>query len=286
MPFAIPAPRLNVLLLAASLAACGGGDGAESGATPDDVDAETSATVTEQEQASFTPPADSALTPRQVEAYLKTGLLQFDLVRKEAAGMQQMAERAKDGGIIAGLRNVADGVGLMDRLAGSYVRSARALELNPAEMEYVRERMSEVGTFLALKPMMEGQVKAAQDMKQQAAELRAQMAAGTLQGYTEENIRTIEVQADTAEQMARAQLATASAAARNLQVLRQARPNVTEEMWTAVGFAGGAGGLLGLTGLANPQDTTAQRQLNDWRQVYTDALANRATPSMQPKPQS
>jgi len=269
-------PRLSVLLLGASLSACGGGDGAEAGV--EDVDNESSVAVTEEESAPFTPPADSSLTPQQVEAYLKTSLLQFDLVQKEAAGVQQMSERAKDGGLIAGLRNVADGVGLMDRVAGSYVRSARALKQNPAEMEYVRERMSEVGTHLALKPMLEGQLQATQQMRQQATEMRAQLAAGTLQGFTEENIREMEAQADSAERMLRDQMGTSSAVGRNLQVLRQARPNVTEEMWTAVGFAGGASGLLGLTGLANPQDTTAQRQLGEWRRVYTDALANQATP--------
>ncbi|MBW3609853.1 MAG: hypothetical protein KY463_16280, partial [Actinobacteria bacterium] len=104
--------------------------------------------MTEKEEASFTPPADSSLTPQQVEAYLTTSLLQFDLVRTEAGGMQKMEERAKDGGVMAGLRNISDAAGMMDRIGGSYVRSARTLKYNPAEMEYVRERMGEVGAFL------------------------------------------------------------------------------------------------------------------------------------------
>jgi len=276
MPLPTTLLRGTVLLL---LAACGGGD-SEAGAGVEDVDNETSVAVTEEEEASYTPPADSSLTPRQVEAFLKTSLLQFDLVRKEAAGVQQMSERAKGGGVVAGLRNLADGAGMMDRIAGSYVRSARTLRYNPAEMEYVRERMSEVGSHLAMKPMMEGQLQAVAQMRQQAAEMRTQLAAGTLQGYTEAEIRAMEAQADTAERMVRGQMGIGSVAGRNLEVLRRARPNVTEEMWTAVGFAGGASGLLGLGGLANPRDTTAQRQLDHWRRVYTDALANQATPKI------
>ena len=57
------------------LAACGGG--ADAGETDisvaaEDVDQEQSATITEKELASFQAPADSSLTPRQVEAYIKT----------------------------------------------------------------------------------------------------------------------------------------------------------------------------------------------------------------------
>jgi hypothetical protein len=275
--------RVSVLVLGAALAACGGG-GDASEATPDDVDQSTSVAVTEQEEASFTPPADSTLTPQQVEAYLKTSLLQFDMVRGEAGGVQRMEERAKDGGVIAGLRNLGDAAGMMERIAGSYVRAARTLKYNPAEMEYVRERMGEVGGFLAMKPMIDGQIEAAQQMRKQAADLRAQMAAGQLQGYTEENIKMIEDQAAEMERGAREQMGTTTAVGRNLEALRRARPAVTEPMWTAVGFAGGSAGLLGLSGLANPQDTAAQRQLNDWRRVYTDALANRVSAGMENKP--
>ena len=274
--------RVSVLVLGAALAACGGGDSSE--ATPGDVDQSTSVAVTEEEEASFTPPADSTLTPQQVEAYLKTSLLQFDMVRNEAGGVQRMEERAKDGGVIAGLRNMGDAMGMMERIAGSYVRSARTLKYNPAEMEYVRERMGEVGAFLAMKPMIDGQIEAAQQMRKQAADLRAQMASGELQGYTEENIKMLEDQAAEMERGAREQMGTTTAVGRNLEALRRARPAVTEPMWTAVGFAGGSAGLLGLTGLANPQDTAAQRQLNDWRRVYTDALANRVSTGMENKP--
>jgi hypothetical protein len=283
MHFPITLRRLSILALGATLAACGGADGSEAGASTEDVDQSTEIAVTEEEAASFSAPADSSLTPQQVEAYLKTSLLQFDLVRKEAGGVQRMEERAKEGGVMAGLRNLSDAAGMMDRIGGSYVRSARTLNYNPAEMEYVRERMAEVGTFLAMKPMLDGQLQAAQQMRQQAAEFRAQMAAGQLQGYTEENVKLMETQAAEMENAVREQMGTTSAVGRNLEVLRRARPAVTEPMWTAVGFAGGSAGLLGLTGLANPQDTAAQKKLDEWRTVYTDALANRVSAGMAEK---
>jgi hypothetical protein len=52
-------------------------------------------------------------------------------------------------------------------------------------------------------------------------------------------------------------------------------------MWTAVALVGGPAGLLGLNGLADPNDTTAQRQLTEWRRIYTDALANKVTPGLE-----
>jgi hypothetical protein len=54
-------------------------------------------------------------------------------------------------------------------------------------------------------------------------------------------------------------------------------------MWAAVAFAGATGLMALPASLTADSDTTAQRQLNEWRQVYTDALANRVTPGMEPE---
>ncbi|HEU0300985.1 MAG TPA: hypothetical protein VFR37_16095, partial [Longimicrobium sp.] len=86
--------------------------------------------------------------------------------------------------------------------------------------------------------------------------------------------------ADDMEKSAREQMTTSSAVARNIEVLRRARPNVTESMWTWVSLAS-ATGILGLGGLADPNDSTAARNFAEIRQVYTDALANRVTPGME-----
>jgi hypothetical protein len=286
IPFARRAAAAGLVFLTA---ACGGGSDAEVAensqeANAESVDQKSSATATERELASFTAPADSLLTPRQVEAFLRTTLVQFDLIRQEApqyhAKVAQMEKRGQDGGLIAGLRNAADAgtlmVGFGDLVGGSYVRSARSQGLNPAEMEWVRERMAEVSMALALQPMMEATISQAATMRQSAESYRGQP------GFDDAAVQEMLKAADEMEKGARDQMATGSGAiSRNMEVLRRARPNVTNHMWTAVALVGGPGGLLALTGLGDPGDTTAVRQMNEWRRIYTDALANKVTPGLE-----
>jgi hypothetical protein len=285
------AARLGALSLALLATACGRGDkpGEESGATPDDVDAEASATVTEAEQQAFHAPADSSVTPQQIEAYLKTSLLQFDLVRREAAGFHEQAKRMEDrgksGGVIAGLRNMADAASFITRfgdvVGGSYIRSARTLQYNPAEMEYVRERMGELGVYLAIqKPASEGMAATVKQIREQADSMRAQFNSGRLEGYTEDDVKNIEQNAADMEKSLREQEVSGSAM-RNLEALHRARPNVPDRMWASVLVTSGLQGWAALSGLANPQDTTAQRQLTEWRTLYTDALNNKVSPGME-----
>ncbi|HEU4882772.1 MAG TPA: hypothetical protein VFT45_11015 [Longimicrobium sp.] len=268
------------------LAACGGSDAAKEteAARVEDVDQKSSATATDRELASFNAPADSVLKPEQVQAFLRTTLLQFDLIRQEsvkyheqAARMAQRAEKDK-GGLVSGLRNAADAgslmVGFGDLIGGAYVRAARSQGLNPAEMEWVRERMGEVSGYLMMKPMYEAAASQAAAMRQQAEQYRGQP------GFDDATINEMLKNADESEKQAREQLTAAGAVSRNVEVLHRTRPNVTDHMWGAVSLVGGVG-LLGLTGLSDPNDTTAQRQLTEWRQVYTDALANRVTPGME-----
>jgi ElaB/YqjD/DUF883 family membrane-anchored ribosome-binding protein len=266
-------------------AACGGGDAAENdvAATPEEVDQDAPATVTEKELAAFTAPADSVLTPRQVEAYIKTGLLQFDLIRKEAPRLHQkaaeMEKRAKDGGALADLRNLAEGAGVMmqgaDLIGGSFVRSARTLGYNPAEMEWVRDRMAEVSGYLIAKPMQAQAATMAQAMRQQAEAFRGQP------GFSDAQIEEMIKNADEQLRAAQDESQLSAAARRNYEVLKSFRGNVSDPMWVGLGIAGGSGGLLGLSGLADPQDTAAQNKLTEYRRVFTDALANRVSPGME-----
>ncbi|HEX2201880.1 MAG TPA: hypothetical protein VHG91_01210 [Longimicrobium sp.] len=289
------APRLRrrfAVLGLAALAACGGADEPAddaSGATPEDVDQEASATVTEEELAKFRAPADSVLTPKQVEAYIRTSLLQFDLVNKESARLhakvEKMEERGKDGGVLSGFRNLTEGMATMgqaaDLIGGSFVRSARTLGYNPAEMEWVRERMGDVTGYLVAKPILQGQADMAKSIRQQVEEARR---AGPASGYSEEMLRQMLANADEMERTALQNTEIARATLRNYEVLRSTRSNVTDPMWLAVGMAGGASGLLSLSGLGDPQDTTVQRQLGEYRRVFTDALDNKVSQGMENTP--
>ena len=299
MPFSLPfrsRSRRSALLpagmLALALAACGGGGDESAEARPEDVDMSTPVAVTEEEIDDFEAPADSVLTPAQVEAYLKTSLLQYDLIRKESVGIHarvaEMEERGKDGGTLGGLRNmVAAGQTMYqvgDLIGGSYIRSARSLGYNPAEMEWVRERMTEVAGHLMMKPMYEQSVASAAQMRTQAEELRTQMAAAGSAGFTEADVQQMLASADQAEAQAREQMAAGRAVQANLEVLHRARPAVTDAMWGTVGFAGGAQGLIALSGLSDPNDAEAQKKLDEFRVVYQDALANRVSKGMENAP--
>lgn len=282
-----PLRRVAGAFALALLAACGGGDkpGAESGATADEVDASEPAEVTEQERAAFTAPADSVLTPEQVDKYLRVSLLQFDYLNKEAPALyakaNELSERAeKNNGenAVASLRDFADAMGWIGEwgnlVGGSFVRSARSLDMNPAEMEWVRDRMAEVSIQLMFKPMA--------DMAAEFPKMQRQMAESMRGMVSDEEYRKMLAEADSAEAAMKAEAAS-GALARNVEVLRRAKPAVTDEMWGAIAMAGGATGLAGLGGLGDPNDTTAQRQLTEWRQIYTDALANRVTKGYESK---
>jgi hypothetical protein len=290
MQFSSPRLRRTLALgLLASAAACGFKDklaekGAESGATAEDVDQKSSVAVTEAEQSAFKAPADSSITPAQVEAYLKTSLLQFDLIRSEAPALhrqvQAMDQRAKNGGVLSGLRNAAEGLSAMghwaDLVGGSYVRSARTLKQNPAEMEYVRERMAAVSTYLMMRPMQDAAKQQAQALRQQAESMKGQPGIDQSQ---------IDAMMQSANEMEKnAETAASAALQQNINAVHQARGNVTDAMWTQIGIAGGGMGLLALSGLGDPADTATANKLNQFRQLYTDALANKVTPGMENKP--
>jgi len=277
---------LGLGLIALSVGACNlkdkipgaSGAGHDGGAAPSDVDQKSSVEVTEQERAAFTPPADSSLTPEQVDHYLRTSLTQFDVIRAEApalhAQVAQMEQRGKSGGVLSGLRNVAEGMSAMthwaDLIGGSYVRSARTLHYNPAEMEYVRERMAALSGYYMTKPM---QNMGAQ-LRQQAEAMKGQP------GIEQSQIDAMIQQANEMDANAK----PSPAVQQNLDALKRARSNVTDAMWQQIGFAGGGMGLLALSGIGDPADTATVRKLNEFRTVYTDALNNRVSPGMEDKP--
>ena len=291
MQFNSPTLRrsLGLGLIAVAAGACNlkdkiPGAGHDGGAAPSEVDQKSEASVTEAEQRAFTPPADSSITPQQVEAYLRTSLTQFDLIRSEAPALHQqvaeMEKRGKSGGLISGLRNAAEGIGAMghwaDLVGGSYVRSARTLKYNPAEMEYVRERMGAISAYLMTKPMQDAGKQAAQQMRQQAEAMRGQ--PGVDQAQIDQMLQS------AAEMEKNASQDNGSPAIRqNIDALHHARSQVTDAAWTQIGFASGGMGLLALSGLGDPADTATARKLTEFRALYTDALNNRVTPGTENK---
>ncbi len=259
--------------------------------TPDEVDQDSPVTLTDDERAKFTAPTDSLLSGDQVTSYLKASLLQFDLIRKQSATWHQKAAeieaRQKEGGTLGGLRNAMEAGRLMmnfaDVIGGSYIRASRTLGYNPAEMDWVRERMAEVGGYAAVtKPMMAAMKANQSQMQASIDDLRKQMAAakaaGEEQVYSDEDIERMAANAQSAS----SEMATGTTPAMlaNLEVLHKTKPAGTDAMWGTVGIAGGAMGLMALGGLADPADTSATRKLTEFRRVYEDALANRVSPGM------
>lgn len=281
---AVPSPvalrrLLGVSLLCASASACFGGG----------ADADAPIGVTDEERAAFTAPADSSLTPEQVESYLRISLARFDLLRERGAELhrrgEELAQNAQqDEGVIAGLRNLAEGASVggewLRLLTGSYAQAARDAGLNPAEMEYVQERMAAVSSHLMAGGMAEAHAASAGAMQASLDSLREQLASGDVQGMSRESLDSLAagLEAGGAEL---AQAAAASPAIRqNLEAIRAARPNVSDAMWVQLGLAGGAMGLGAFAGLGDPSDTTAVRQSDEFRRLLEDAIANRVTESL------
>ncbi len=293
MPF--PRPRcvvsrtpaaLGTLVLLLAAAACGNrSDRLETSA--DEVDLSTPVEITEREYTAFRAPANGVLTEEQVEKYLQTSLLQFDLVRKHGERLHgrlaEMEKRAERGGTIAGLRNLVDAGRTFaeagDLFGGSYIRSARTLGYNPAELEWVRERIAEVGQYLMVKPMHEMAAQSAAEMRASIEQLRQEMASGAVAGFSEADLESMLQSADEVEANAQ-NLDVSQETLANLEVLRRARPAVSDPMWTAVSFAGGLG-YLAFSGLADPNDPEAQQKLDEYRTLFEDALANRVTAGME-----
>lgn len=280
-------PSLLVCFLLVA-AGCGGGSSDSMDATPEDVDENTPVEITQAERAAFDAPSDSVLTEAQVEMFIKTSLLQFDLVRKHSERIHEraaaMEERAKEGGALASLRNLMEAGQTLaeygNLIGGSYIRSARTLGYNPAEMEWVRDRMAETATYLAMEPMRQSMQAGAAEMRASLAEMRAQIERGEApEGASEADLDAMLQSLEEAEASTAA--GPVGAVARNIEVLRRARPNVTDPMWTAIGISAGSMGLMSLSGLADPNDQEAQKKLDELRSLFTDALENRVSPGME-----
>lgn len=223
--------------------------------------------ISAAERAAFAAPADSTLTPDQVERYLRTMLAQFDLLAAEAPAMRQ---RIHAGELGHGEQPGAPMKRWSDFLTATYVRAARKADASPAEMEYVGDRMKQVSGYLSARQAQASGPQMAALLRQQAAAMRRQ--PGVSPEHVDEMLRSADrTERETVQPPPRA-------VQQNLDVLRTTRGNVTPEMWIRITRVSGGVGLMALGDMA---DTTANgpvAQIRDLRKLYRQALENRAPP--------
>jgi hypothetical protein len=229
--------------------------------------------VTAAEQAAFAPPADSSLTPEQVDRYLRTTLAQVERIRAEGAEARKQAaaqaERARARPATdSGPRPRSARALWGDFVDASFVRAARKLGYQPAEMWYVRGRMSAVGAHLTGTRMDASRGQAVGLLREQAEAMR-----GT-PGVTQAQIDAMLKAAEQAER----QPAPGGAPphlVQNLDALRRARPNLSPAAWVRVAAVASA---TGLSDLSKASQADAGRALDGIEQLYTHALENREPP--------
>jgi hypothetical protein len=147
------------------------------------------------------------------------------------------------------------------------VRSARKLRYNPAELLYVRRRMTEVAGHLQAGSHVVSSDQAAALYRQQAESMRG--APGVSKAHIDAMLKA----AEQAEAQQKAP-ATSPRVAQNLATLRRARANLSDATWRKVASVA-AGGIRDLR---NAPDAEARRKLGELRQLYEHVIANREPP--------
>ncbi|HEX6371296.1 MAG TPA: hypothetical protein VF006_20425 [Longimicrobium sp.] len=223
---------------------------------------------TDAERSSFTAPVDSTLDAQQVDRYLRTTLAQLDLLRAEApavrARMEEVGrERAKAAPAPKlGARPRTPQALWGDFVDAAYVRAARKLRYNPAELWYVRARVSAVSRHLLTTEMHASRDQSATLFRQQAESMR-----GT-PGVTQAQIDAMLNAAEQAERQT-ASPAPPPRVAQNLAALRQARGGLGDVEWRRI--ASVAGGV-GLSDLGQVPEAELDGRLDEIRTLYLQAL--------------
>ncbi|HEU0298226.1 MAG TPA: hypothetical protein VFR37_02205 [Longimicrobium sp.] len=245
-----------MMLLAAAPAACS----RDRAAGPDE--------VTKTEHAAFAPPADSSLTPRQVDRYLRTTLAQLELVQAEAPAVRARLATVRRPpppapGAPKGARPKSRQALWGDFVDAAFVRSARKLGYNPAELWYVRHRISAVGGHLMAAELHSSRDQAAALFRQQAEAMRG--APGVTQAQ-------IDAMLQAAAQAERQAAPPASPRlVQNLGALRRARNALDDEAWGRIAsVAAGAG----LSDLGDVPEAELARRLDELRELHQDAVSN------------
>lgn len=225
--------------------------------------------ISADERLAFAAPRDSSLTPAQVERYLRTMLAQFDLVAEEAPAMRRLIATGKAG---ATEKTKAARDRPMKRwsdfLRATYVRAARRADANPAEMEFVGDRMRWVSGYLAASRAQASGGQLAAVLRHQAEAMRGQPGVtgkqvdDMLQAARQAERQTVQPAHPTLQQ--------------NLDALRTARSNVTDDMWIRIASISGGVGLMALGDMADTTVSGPVAKIAELRQLYTHALENRA----------
>jgi hypothetical protein len=228
---------------------------------------------TPAERADFSAPADSSLTPEQVDRYLRTSLRQFEVLKAEAPAVRErlaaVPERARpDSTRPGGARPKSRQALWGDFVDGAFVRSARQLGYNPAELWYVRTRMAIVsGHLLGAEAHASSDASAAL-FRQQAEAMRG------APGVSPAQIQAMLQAAARAEQQ-QAPPPPAPKVAQNLEALRRARGSLSDSAWRRV--AAVAAGI-GMSDLGSIPAGEAEQRLGGFRDLYQEALENREPP--------
>jgi hypothetical protein len=253
--------RGSVALLLLALGACFG-----------DRRSNDSGELTASELAAFKAPADSSLTVKQVDEYLRTTLAQLELMRKEGpAERARLAtirrERTQPPESATPPRRKSRQALWGDFVDAAFIRSARKLRFAPAELLYVRHRLSAVSGHLLTGEMHASKDDAAALFRQQAEAMRG--APGVSQAQVDAMLKA----ADQAERQ------TARPAdprlVRNLEVLRRARAALGDAAWGRI--AGVAAGME-MSDLGEVPEAEFVRRIDELHQLHLHALENRAPP--------
>ena len=229
---------------------------------------------TQAERAAFAAPADSSLTAAQVDRYLRTALRQFEMLETEAPAMRERLAAAPERAPAApgqpkGRRPKSRQALWGDFVDATFVRSARALGYNPAELWYVRKRLSIVSGHLMAAEAHASSDESAALFRQQAEAMRG--APGVDPAQIEAMLRA----AERAEQVEQQSRPTPPRVAQNLEALRRARGALSPAAWRRV--AGVAAGI-GMSDLGRIPEAEARQRLQGFRMLYRRALENREPP--------
>lgn len=228
---------------------------------------------THAEHAAFSAPADSSLTPQQVDRYLRTTVQQLERLRAEgpavrerlvaAPGPPAQAQPGQPPAPRPKSRQALWG----DFVDAAFVRAARKLGYNPAELWFVRARMSAVSGHLLAAEAQASSGQAAALFRQQAESMRG------IPGVTPAQIDAMLQAAERAEQQQTRP--TPPRVAQNLEALARARGNLSESAWRRIAGVASGIGVSDLGVLPQPQ---AEARIDRFLDLYRHAVENREPP--------